>query len=109
MTSLKGLEALIDWFMPAEFSQDAHSRKRVRMFLISHIFGPILGAPIPIFLYLYDPQPFPHVSILAAQIAAFWLFPLALKLLPATIPAWLFSPRSISLVRSCGGPTIMAA
>lgn len=82
MASLKGLEALIDWFMPAEFSKDAHSRKRVRMFLISHIFGPILGAPIPIFLFLYDPHPFPHVPILAVQIAAFWLFPLALKLLP---------------------------
>ncbi|KFB08438.1 ATP-binding response regulator [Nitratireductor basaltis] len=83
MTSLKGLEALIDWFMPGEFSEDAHSRKRVRMFLISHIFGPILGAPIPIFLFLYDPHPFPHVPILAAQIAAFWLFPIALKLFPA--------------------------
>jgi len=81
MQLLRKLESATDWFLPEDV-KDPHAKKRVRMFLISHLFGPIMGAPIPIFLYLNDPRPWPHVHILAAQIAAFWLFPLALKLFP---------------------------
>lgn len=82
MHFLRTLEAFIDWFVPADVKEDAHAKKRVRMFLISHICGPFLGAPIPIFLWIYDPNPSPQVPILAAQIGAFWLFPLALKIFP---------------------------
>ena len=78
MELMRGLDAIIDWCMPEQVKDDPHAKKRVRMFLISHYFGPILSAPIPIFLYLYDPMPWPHVPILACQIAAFWLFPIAL-------------------------------
>ena len=80
---LQRLEAFIDWFVPPAINQDAHARKRVRMFLISHLCGPFLGAPIWLFLWVNDPSPLPQVPILAAQIAAFWLFPLALKLFPS--------------------------
>ncbi len=83
MGIVRSLDALIDWFTPDHLKNDPHTKKRVRMFLISHLFGPILGAPIPIFLYLYDPNPWPHVGLLAASIGAFWLFPIALKLAPA--------------------------
>ena len=82
MAILKRFEALLDWFTPDQAKDDPHTKKRVRMFLISHLFGPIIGAPIPIFLYAYDPSPWPQVPVLAMSIAAFWLFPLALKLLP---------------------------
>lgn len=79
---LQHLDAFLDSFVPAPFKKDAHAKKRVRMFLISHFCGPFLGLPIPLFLWMYDPQPWPQVQILAAQIAAFWLFPALLKLLP---------------------------
>jgi hypothetical protein len=82
MELLHRLDQLIDWFTPENVKHDPHAKKRVRMFLISHLFGPMLGAPIPIFLYIADPQPWPHVHLLALSIAAFWLFPLALRLLP---------------------------
>jgi len=77
------LGSLIDWFTPDNVKNDPHAKKRVRMFLISHLCGPFLGAPIPIFLMIYDPAPMPHVPLLAASIAAFWAFPFALKLLPS--------------------------
>jgi len=82
MEFMRWLDALTDWCTPEHVKDDPHAKKRVRMFLISHFFGPILSGPIPLFLYLYDPNPWPHVPILAAQIGAFWLFPIALKLLP---------------------------
>jgi signal transduction histidine kinase/CheY-like chemotaxis protein len=82
MDLLRALDALTDRFTPEEAKADTHVKKRVRMFLMSHFFGPILSAPIPIILYVFDPQPWPHVPILAAFIAAFWLFPPLLKAFP---------------------------
>ncbi|MVA98044.1 response regulator [Nitratireductor sp. CAU 1489] len=82
MEILRRLDALLEWLTPPQYRNDLHVQKRVRMFLISHMFGPILGAPIPAFLYIADPSPWPHVPLLAASITAFWLFPIALKLLP---------------------------
>ncbi len=85
---LQHLDTFLDFFVPVQFKGDAHAKKRVRMFLISHFCGPFLGLPIPLFLWMYDPQPWPQVQILAAQIAAFWLFPVLLKLFQAITPRW---------------------
>jgi signal transduction histidine kinase/CheY-like chemotaxis protein len=82
MDLVRRLDWLTDAFMPEAAKADPHVKKRIRMFLMSHFFGPVLSSPIPIFLYLYDPNPWPHVPVLAASIAAFWLFPIALKLFP---------------------------
>lgn len=81
MQIMEKFDTIVDWFIPA-VQREALGRARVRMFLISHFFGPILGSPIPLILSIYDPAPWPHVHILAASICAFWLFPIALKLLP---------------------------
>ena len=81
MSLLQRMDALIRWFTPEGYKGDLHREKRVRMFLISHLFGPLLGHPITIFLYLNDPNPWPHVHILGASITLFWFFPVALKFL----------------------------
>jgi signal transduction histidine kinase/ActR/RegA family two-component response regulator len=82
MRLISKLNSFTDWLTPVHLRSDLHTRKRVQMFLISHIFGPFLGLPIPILLFLTDPQPFPHVHILAISIFAFWPFLLLLKLFP---------------------------
>lgn len=82
------LDSVIDDIALEVPNQDLHVRKRVRMFLISHLYGPLLGLPIPIFLLLADPQPFPHVYILTVSILAFWLFPLLVRVLPKLYTAW---------------------
>lgn len=80
MSLLQQMDGLINWLMPDTYKGDLHREKRVRMFLISHLFGPLLGHPITVFLYLNDPNPWPHVHILGASITLFWFFPVALKL-----------------------------
>ncbi len=67
---------------PEHMRADIQVYKRVRMFLISHMFGPFLGHPITIYLFLNDPQPWPHVYILGLSVTLFWFFPLALQLWP---------------------------
>jgi signal transduction histidine kinase/CheY-like chemotaxis protein len=75
------LDRVIDWFMPDWLRGDVQSEKRVRMFLISHLFGPFLGHPITIFMFLSDPNPYPQVLILGASISLFWGFLFAVKYL----------------------------
>jgi signal transduction histidine kinase/CheY-like chemotaxis protein len=75
------MDRVMDWFMPDWLRGDVQSEKRVRMFLISHLFGPFLGHPITIFMALQDPSPFPHVIVLGLSISMFWAFPFAVKFL----------------------------
>ncbi len=82
MSLLARLEGLIEWLTPAHLGHDIHSRKRVRLFLFSHLFGPFLGLQVPAAMYVIDPQPFPHVGVLAASIAVFWVFVPLLKWFP---------------------------
>ena len=82
MNVLTAFQALMNWFIPAQMAGDLHTRKRVQMFIISHIFGPIIATPIPLFLWFADPDPSPHVLILAASIYGFWPFLALVKLFP---------------------------
>ncbi|MGB3339317.1 MAG: ATP-binding protein [Devosia sp.] len=76
------LQAVMNWFVPEHLNGDLHTRKRVQMFIVSHVFGPIIATPIPVFLWLADPSPMWHVPILAASIYGFWPFLALVKLFP---------------------------
>ncbi|MEO1745753.1 MAG: histidine kinase dimerization/phospho-acceptor domain-containing protein, partial [Pseudomonadota bacterium] len=76
------LTKMVDFFMPDDMKSDINVYKRVRMFIISHMFGPFLGHPIFLYLLTHDPRPWPHVYLLGFSVTLFWLFPLALKLMP---------------------------
>lgn len=79
---LAHFQRVMNWFIPDHMAGDLHTRKRVQMFIISHLFGPIIATPIPLFLWFADPAPFPHVLILAASIYGFWPFLALVKLFP---------------------------
>lgn len=80
--AIKMLDALIDVFAQPQQWPELEARKRVRIFVLSHLFGPVLSLPIPLLLLYVDPRPFPHVHILAVSIMAFWLFLFALRRWP---------------------------
>ncbi len=79
MSFIARADRLIDWFIPDELLADREMRTRARMFLISHMFGPVLGNVIPACLFFLEPQAGWRLSILAASITCFWVFPFALK------------------------------
>lgn len=85
-TLMAMLDRTIAELTPEYMRGDVNAYKRVRMFLISHLFGPFLGHPITIFTLLNDPDPWPHVHIMGLSITAFWFFPIALQLLPRQYP-----------------------
>src|SRR5690606_24453526 len=74
------LYQLLDWFMPDALKEDRYVAQRVRMFLISHLFGPAIGHLITAYLFLIDASHGPHLWVLAGSITFFWAFPFALKL-----------------------------
>ncbi|WDR04992.1 ATP-binding protein [Devosia rhodophyticola] len=82
MSALALFQRFITWLTPAVLLHDLHTRKRVQMFIVSHVFGPFIAAPIPIFLSIADPNPSPHVQILALSIFGFWPFLLLVKMFP---------------------------
>ncbi len=82
MMPLAKLESFMAWLTPSHLKDDVHTHKRVRMFLFSHVFGPMLSLWLPLVLYFIDPNPWPQVPILAASILAFWVFLALIKLCP---------------------------
>ncbi len=73
------LTRTIDWFIPAELLNDREMRARARMFLLSHMFGPILGNVIPAYLLWADPGSARTLAVLGGSICCFWIFPFLLK------------------------------
>jgi signal transduction histidine kinase len=70
---------VIDWFIPDDLLADREMRTRARMFLFSHLFGPILGNVIPAYLLWADPKDAVTLAVLAGSICSFWAYPFALK------------------------------
>jgi signal transduction histidine kinase len=77
--SLRRLNQLVDWFIPADLAADQEACTQARMFLFSHIFGPFIGNVIPAAIFVLDPHPTYDVAVLTTSITAFWVFPFALR------------------------------
>ena len=76
---LDAVNTFIDWFIPPAIAKDRDQRKQARIFLISHLFGPLIGGTVPAALYFVDPAPGFAVAVLGCSIAAFWVFPPILR------------------------------
>jgi len=79
MSFIAGADRFIDRFIPADLLADREMRTRARMFLISHMFGPILGNVIPACLFWLEPKSGWMLFLLAGSITFFWVFPFVLK------------------------------
>lgn len=73
------LDKVLDWFTPPDIAAHRDMRKLVRMFLISHLFGPFIGNTVPLALFIFDPTPGFEVAVLALSICGFWIFPFVLR------------------------------
>jgi len=72
-------ERMVHYFVPPTMAEDPEAHNQARMFLISHALGPVIAAPVPLFLYAMDPSPGYEIAVLAASIFSFWLFPFLLR------------------------------
>jgi signal transduction histidine kinase len=79
MSFIDSADRIVDWFIPDHLLAEREMRTRARMFLISHLFGPVLGNVIPAYLFWLEPHPGATLFILALSITCFWVFPFLLK------------------------------
>ncbi|MBV9287698.1 MAG: HAMP domain-containing histidine kinase, partial [Hyphomicrobiales bacterium] len=79
MSLTLSLARAIDWLVPDALLADREMRTRARMFMFSHLFGPILGNVIPGYLFLADPRSAGTLAVLAGSICLFWAFPFLVK------------------------------
>jgi signal transduction histidine kinase len=73
------LSNLLDYFIPQDMQVDPAAHRRARMFMLSHVFGPVLGNTLPIYLYVMDICRDYRVSVFFASITAFWIYPFMLR------------------------------
>lgn len=70
---------LLDHFIPAEMQVNAESHRRARMFMLSHVFGPVLGNSIPIYMAVTDISRDYRVVVFFLSILMFWAYPFLLR------------------------------
>ena len=75
-----GIYKLLDWFIPQDLRAEIEVLRRVRMFMVSHLFGPFLGHTISLCLLALASDPGPAWWVFFGAITAFWVFPIGLKL-----------------------------
>ena len=73
------LSDFLDGFIPAELQANAEWHRRARMFMLSHVFGPILGNAIPVYMYLTGISRDYRAFVFFFSILLFWLYPFVLK------------------------------
>jgi signal transduction histidine kinase len=89
------LNAAVDWFIPAELKQSPGTLQAVRMFLFSHLFGPILGHTITLSMLFLRGEADTAWWVLFGAITAFWPFAFVLRLTGWYVPLALLSIQNL--------------
>lgn len=69
----------VDWFVPESLRSDIALLWQARIFVVSHLAGPCLGALIALYLRRIDPGHPVHFWIIASSVALFWSLPFVLR------------------------------
>ncbi len=89
------LNAAVDWFVPAELKQAPGMLQAVRMFLFSHLFGPVLGHTITLSMLFLRGGADASWWVLFGAITAFWPFAFVLRLTGWYVPLSLLSIQNL--------------
>lgn len=73
------LSRFLDYFIPAELRVSAETHRRARMFMLSHVFGPILGNTLPLYMVVTNIARDFRVTVFFISIILFWAYPFVLK------------------------------
>ena len=89
------LNASVDWFIPAHLKQSRDTLQAVRMFLFSHLFGPVLGHTISLSMLFVGGQADLSWWIFFLAVTAFWPFPILLRFTGWYVPLALISIENL--------------
>ena len=89
---------LLDWFIPDSGTMGVEELRRVRMFMVSHLFGPFLGHTISLFLFVLSPRLDSAWWVFFGAVTSFWAFPIALRLRASYLTLALLSVQTLTFV-----------
>jgi signal transduction histidine kinase len=89
------LNTAVDWFVPAELKRSPDTLQAVRMFLFSHLCGPILGHTITLSMLFLRGGADAAWWVLFAAITAFWPLAFILRLTGWYVPLSLLSIQNL--------------
>lgn len=90
------LNAAVDWFIPATLKQSKQDMlQAVRMFLFSHLFGPVLGHTISLSMLIIGGKADLEWWIFFLAVTAFWPMALLLRLTGWYVPLALLSIQNL--------------
>ena len=73
------LSDLLDYFIPADIQVNPEAHRRARMFMLSHVFGPVIGSSLPLYLVIMNISRDYRAAVFFFSILAFWLYPFVLR------------------------------
>jgi signal transduction histidine kinase len=75
------LSAFLDYFIPPGIQVQPDAHRRARMFMLSHVFGPILGSVIPLYLHFFVKIQMDYrFWTFFLSVMVFWIYPFALRI-----------------------------
>ncbi len=92
------LYALVNWFIPQKLTGDADVVQGVRMFLISHFFGPFLGHTISLYILYIQGKPDWAWVVFFVAITLFWPLSFLLRLTGWYVPLAFISIQNLLFV-----------
>ena len=73
------LQNLVDWFIPGSSHLERSDLSIARIFVLTHLFGPLMCQSMCVFLYQTDPNPGVPCLTVIACVCLFWTLPFVLK------------------------------
>ncbi len=73
------MNTLIDWFIPAASMRGRTDWELARIFVFTHLFGPLIAQPMSVQLYFASPEISYPLVVMALGICSFWALPFVLR------------------------------
>ena len=93
--SVERLNTVVDWFIPPRLKRSPDMLQAVRMFLLSHLIGPVLGHTITLSMLFLRGEADAAWWVLFGAITAFWPFAIVLRLTGWYVPLALLSLQNL--------------
>ena len=70
---------IINWFIPHDVIRGRTNLAMARIFVFTHLAGPVIAQPMVIYLYVVSPAVTPQYIAMVLGIASFWALPFILR------------------------------
>jgi signal transduction histidine kinase len=70
---------MVDWFLPPNMARGRTESEMARTFVFTHLFGPVIAQPMPVYIYLESPAISAPLIAMTVAIWSFWALPFVLR------------------------------